>query len=230
MLQVDDIHTYYGASHIVQGLSLRVNPGEIVCLIGRNGAGKTTTVRSIIGLTPPRRGSIRFKGQEIAGQSPFAIVRRGIGYVPEDRRIFSRLTTKDNLEIALRNARAGGWSLDKIYEFFPRLKDLEDHLGTEMSGGEQQMLAIARSFMGNPELVLIDEPSQGLAPMIIQSIVDLLKRLKGQMSVLLVEQNVLFAFSVADRGYVIDKGRILYEGSIDDLKENEEVRDRYLAV
>ena len=230
MLQVEDIHTYYGSSYIIQGLSLEVKAGEIVCLIGRNGAGKTTTVRSIMGLTPPRRGHIRFKSEEITGQSPFSIVRKGVGFVPEDRRIFTRLTARDNLEIAQRNFRPDGWTLEKIYDFFPKLKDLENHLGTEMSGGEQQMLAIARSLMGNPELVLVDEPSQGLAPLIIQSIVDLIKRLKEKMSILLVEQNVLFAFGVSDRGYVIDKGRILYHGVIDDLQKNREVHDRYLAV
>jgi branched-chain amino acid transport system ATP-binding protein len=230
MLQVEDIHTYYGTSYIVQGLSLEVKDGEIVCLIGRNGAGKTTTVRSIMGLTPPRRGRIMFKGQEITGKSPFAIVRTGMGYVPEDRRIFPRLTVKDNLEIAQRNIRSDGWTLEKIYEFFPKLKDLENHLGTEMSGGEQQMVAIARSLMGNPDLVLVDEPSQGLAPLIIESFVDLIKRLKEKMSILLVEQNVLFAFRVSDRGYVIDKGKILYHGMIDDLQKNSEIHDRYLAV
>jgi branched-chain amino acid transport system ATP-binding protein len=230
MLQVKDIHTYYGTSYIVQGLSLEVQAGEIVCLIGRNGAGKTTTVRSIMGLTPPRRGSIKFKGEEIMGKSPFTIIRRGVGFVPEDRRIFPRLTAKDNLEIAQRNLRPDGWTLEKIYDFFPKLKALENHLGTEMSGGEQQMLAIARSLMGNPELVLVDEPTQGLAPLIIQSMVDLIKRLKEKMSILLVEQNVLFAFQISDRGYVIDKGKILYQGLINDLKENREVHDRYLAV
>jgi branched-chain amino acid transport system ATP-binding protein len=230
MLQVEDIHTYYGSSYIIQGLSLEVKAGEIVCLIGRNGAGKTTTVRSIMGLTPPRRGSIKFKGEEITGQSPFSIARRGVGFVPEDRRIFARLTVKDNLEIASKKIRAEGWTLEKIYEFFPKLKDLGNHLGTEMSGGEQQMLAIARSLMGNPELILVDEPSQGLAPLVVQSFVGLIKRLKEEMSILLVEQNVLFAFHVSDRGYVIDKGKILYHGIIDDLKENKEVHDRYLAV
>jgi branched-chain amino acid transport system ATP-binding protein len=164
------------------------------------------------------------------GTSPFSIIRRGVGYVPEDRRIFPRLTAKDNLEIAQRNFRPDGWTLEKIYDFFPKLKDLENHLGTEMSGGEQQMLAIARSLMGNPELVLVDEPTQGLAPLIIQSIVDLIKRLKEKMSILLVEQNVLFAFQISDRGYVIDKGKILYQGLIDDLQRNREVHDRYLAV
>ena len=138
---------YYGSSYIIQGLSLEVKAGEIVCLIGRNGAGKTTTVRSIMGLTPPRRGHIRFKSEEITGQSPFSIVRKGVGFVPEDRRIFPRLTARDNLEIAQRNFRPDGWTLEKIYDFFPKLKDLENHLGTEMSGGEQQMLAIARSLM-----------------------------------------------------------------------------------
>ncbi len=232
ILQVEDIHTYYGPSYILQGLSFEIGSGEIVCLIGRNGSGKTTTLRSIIGLTPPRKGSVRFKSLEITRKMPFHIVRLGMGYVPEDRRIFPSLTVRDNLEIARREGRqeGAGWSLGKIYDFFPKLKDLEMHLGTQMSGGEQQMLAMARSLMGNPELLLVDEPTQGLAPLIVQSFVDLIHRLKAEMSILLVEQNVLFAFSVSDRGYVIDKGKILYQGSVDDLKGNKEVHDRYLAM
>lgn len=233
ILQVEDIHTYYGASYILQGLSFEIEAGEIVCLIGRNGAGKTTTIRSIIGLVPARQGHIKFKNQEITRKSAFSIVRMGIGYVPEDRRIFPSLTVRDNLEIAKRDHRQmgfSGWTIEKIYNFFPELKELEKHLGTEMSGGEQQMLAMARSLMGNPELLLVDEPTQGLAPMIVQSFVDLIHRLKEEMSILLAEQNVFFAFSVSDRGYVIDKGKILYQGHIEDLKENKEVHDRYLAV
>ncbi len=230
MLQVEDIHTYYGTSHIIQGLSLDLNVNEVVCLIGRNGAGKTTTLRSIMGLTPTRMGHIRFKGEEITGQRPYAIARKGIGYVPEDRRIFSDLTVKDNLEIARRGKGDQGWTIPKIYEFFPKLKELEKHLGSEMSGGEQQMLAIARSLMGNPELILIDEPSQGLAPIIVESMVDLLKRLKEKISILLVEQNVILALDVSDRGYVIEKGLILYQGSMEDLKDNKEIEEKYLAV
>jgi branched-chain amino acid transport system ATP-binding protein len=233
ILRIEDVHTYYGSSYILQGLSLEMEAGEIVCLIGRNGAGKTTTMRTIIGLTPPRRGHIKFKGQEITNKSPFLIVRMGMGYVPEDRRIFPLLTARDNLEIAKRKIThegVSGWTIDKIYDFFPRLKDLENHLGTEMSGGEQQMLAMARALMGNPELLLVDEPTQGLAPIIVQSFVDLIRRLKEEMSILLVEQNVLFAFSVSVRGYVIDKGKILYQGGITDLRENEDVQKRYLAV
>jgi branched-chain amino acid transport system ATP-binding protein len=233
ILQVEDIHTYYGPSYILQGLSFEIDSGEIVCLIGRNGSGKTTTLRSIIGLTPPRKGRIRFKGGEITQRKPFWIVRLGMGYVPEDRRIFPALTVRDNLEIARRERRqagGAGWTLQKIYDFFPKLRDLETHLGTQMSGGEQQMLAMARSLMGNPELLLVDEPTQGLAPLIVQSFVDLIHRLKTEMSILLVEQNVLFAFSVSDRGYVIDKGKILYQGNVEDLKGNKEVHDRYLAI
>ncbi len=232
ILQVENIHTYYGPSYILQGLSFEIGSGEIVCLIGRNGSGKTTTLRSIIGLTPPRKGNIRFKGAEITRKMPFSIVRMGMGYVPEDRRIFPSLTARDNLEIARRESRqeTTGWTIQKIYDFFPKLRELETHLGTQMSGGEQQMLAMARSLMGNPELLLVDEPTQGLAPLIVQSLVDLIHRLKSQMSILLVEQNVLFAFSVSDRGYVIDKGKILYRGNIEDLKGNKEVHDRYLAI
>ncbi len=232
ILQVENIHTYYGPSYILQGLSFEIGSGEIVCLIGRNGSGKTTTLRSIIGLTPPRKGNIRFKGAEITRKMPFSIVRMGMGYVPEDRRIFPSLTARDNLEIARRESRqeTTGWTIQKIYDFFPKLRELETHLGTQMSGGEQQMLAMARSLMGNPELLLVDEPTQGLAPLIVQSFVDLIHRLKSQMSILLVEQNVLFAFSVSDRGYVIDKGKILYRGNIEDLKGNKEVHDRYLAI
>jgi branched-chain amino acid transport system ATP-binding protein len=230
MLQVEDIHTYYGTSHIIQGLSLDLNVNEVVCLIGRNGAGKTTTLRSIMGLTPIRKGQIRYKNEEITGKTPYAIARKGIGYVPEDRRIFSDLTVKDNLEIARRGKGDQGWTIPKIYEFFPKLEELEDHLGSEMSGGEQQMLAIARSLMGNPELILIDEPSQGLAPIIVESMVDLLKRLKEKISILLVEQNVILALDVSDRGYVIEKGMILYQGSMEDLKNNKEIEEKYLAV
>jgi len=233
ILQIEDVHTYYGSSYILQGLSLEIEAGEIVCLIGRNGAGKTTTMRTIIGLTPPKRGHVKFKGEEITNKSPFRIVRMGMGYVPEDRRIFPLLSVRDNLEIAKRkiiHKGVSGWAIDKIYDFFPRLKDLENHLGTEMSGGEQQMLAMARALMGNPELLLVDEPTQGLAPIIVQSFVDLIRRLREEMSILLVEQNVLFAFSVSVRGYVIDKGKILYQGGINDLRENEDVQKRYLAV
>ena len=234
ILQVEGIHTYYGISHIIQGLSLEIERNEVVCLIGRNGAGKTTTLRSIMGLTPPRQGRIIFAGQDITGKSPFAIVRMGVGYVPEDRRIFPELTVKDNLEIAIRTERqnggANGWTVERVHEYFPKLKEIEDRLGSEMSGGEQQMLAIARSLMGNPELILVDEPSQGLAPIIVESMMELLKRLKEEMTILLVEQNAMLALEVSERGYVIDKGRILYEGSADDLRENKEVHERYLAV
>jgi len=170
---------------------------------------------------------------EITGKMPFWTVRLGMGYVPDDRRIFLSLNVRGNLEIASRESRKAGtgeWTLQKIYDFFPKLKDLEMHLGTQMSGGEQQMLAMARSLMGNPKLLLVDEPTQGLAPLIVQSFVDLIHRLKTAMSILLVEQNVLFAFSVSDRGYVIDKGKILYQGGVEDLKGNKEVHDRYLAL
>ena len=232
MLQVEDLHTFYGPSHIIQGVTLEIREGETVCLIGRNGAGKSTTLKSIIGITPPRTGSVKFRGEEIAGKRPHLIVRKGIGYVPEDRRIFPNITVRDNLEIAKRPPRRKDreWTVERAYDFFPLLRKLENRKGKELSGGEQQLLTVARSLMGNPELLLIDEISEGLAPIIVQSLMEVVQRLKKETTILLVEQNAMFAFSVADRGYVIDKGRICYEGPIEDLKKNEEVKERYLAV
>jgi len=232
MLNVEDVHTFYGASHILQGVSLEIREREIVCLIGRNGAGKTTTLKSIIGITPPRFGSIKFKGKEISGVRPHLIVRMGIGYVPEDRKIFPDITVKDNLEIAKRRLSHKGteWTLQRIYDFFPLLKPLESHRGKELSGGEQQLLTIARTLMGNPELLLVDEISEGLAPLIVQGLIELVQKLRDEITILLVEQNAMFAFSVSDRGYVIDKGKIHYHGLIEELKENQEVKERYLAV
>jgi branched-chain amino acid transport system ATP-binding protein len=234
MLKVDDIHTFYGVSHVIQGISLEINEGEIVCLIGRNGAGKTTTLRSIMGLTPSRSGSIKFKGAEISGKRPHLIARMGIGYVPENRRIFPNITVGDNLDIVRsrgRQYRLGSqWTLERVYTFFPTLEKLDKRKGNELSGGEQQMLTIARTLMVNPELLLIDEMSEGLAPIIVYSLTELVQKLKHEITIFLVEQNATFAFSVSNRGYVIDKGRICYHGAIEALKENEEVKQRYLAV
>jgi len=232
MLEVEGIHTFYGLSHILFGVSLKVEPGEIVCLLGRNGAGKTTTMKSIMGLTPPRQGSIRLKGEEITGKEPYLLARKGIGYVPDDRRIFADLTVGENLEIAARKTEgAEGWDKERVYELFPALKEIESRKGGCLSGGEQKMLAIARALMGNPELLLLDEPTEGLAPMLVRALEEQIKKLRETgLTVLLAEQNVRSALRLGDRGYIIDNGQIRYQGSIEELRENEEVRKKYLLV
>jgi branched-chain amino acid transport system ATP-binding protein len=232
MLEVEGIHTFYGLSHILFGVSLRVEPGEIVCLLGRNGAGKTTTMKSIMGLTPPRQGNIQFKGEEITGQEPYLLARKGIGYIPDDRRIFADLTVGENLEIAARKAEgAERWDKERVYGLFPALKEIESRKGGCLSGGEQKMLAIARALMGNPELLLLDEPTEGLAPMLVRALEKQIKKLRETgLTVLLAEQNVRSALRLGDRGYIIDNGQIRYQGSIEELRENEEVRKKYLLV
>jgi branched-chain amino acid transport system ATP-binding protein len=232
MLEVEGIHTYYGLSHILFGVSLSVEPGEVVCLLGRNGAGKTTTMKSIMGLTPPRRGSIRFKDEEITGKQPYVLARKGIAYVPDDRRIFADLTVEENLEIAARRGRGvEGWDMERVYELFPALKDIQSRKGGCLSGGEQKMLAIARALMGNPELLLLDEPTEGLAPVLVRSLEEQVRSLKEVgLTVFLAEQNVRSALRLSDRGYIIDNGQIRYQGSVGELKENEEVRRKYLLV
>jgi branched-chain amino acid transport system ATP-binding protein len=232
MLEVEHIHTYYGLSHILFEVSLYVEAGKVVCLLGRNGAGKSTTLKSIIGIAPPKKGSIRFKDVEIAGKQPFMLVRMGIGYVPDDRRIFADLTVEDNLEIAER--RVGGtqgWDKDRVFEVFPVLKNIASRGGGCLSGGEQKMLAIARALMGNPELLLLDEPTEGLAPLMVRTIEERVNALKTTgLTVLLAEQNVKTTLKLSDYGYIIDNGTIRYHGSVDELKENEEVRKKYLLI
>jgi len=232
MLVVEGIHTFYGLSHILFGVSLRVEPGEVVCLLGRNGAGKTTTMKSIMGLTPPKRGNIRFKDEEITGKQPYVLARQGIGYVPDDRRIFADLTVGENLEIAARKGRVTeGWDMERVYELFPVLKNIESRKGGCLSGGEQKMLAIARALMGNPELLLLDEPTEGLAPTMVHALEDQIRKLRqAGLTVLLAEQNVRSALRLSDHGYIIDNGQIRYQGSVGELEENEEVRRRYLLV
>lgn len=231
MLEVKEIHAFYGRSHVLQGVSLSIQEGEVVCLLGRNGAGKTTTLRSIMGLTPPRSGSVKFKGMEIRGKPPFQICRLGIGYVPQDRRIFPDLTVEDNLEVAKRVTGRKGWTKEAVYQLFPDLEKLKSHRGSNLSGGEQQMLAIARSLMVDPELLLLDEPSEGLAPMIVKRLERLIKEITSKgIAVLLAEQNMRFAMSLANRGYIIDKGRIRHEGDMEKLREDEEIIGKYLAV
>ncbi len=232
ILELHDIHVYYGESYVLQGISLRVAKGELVCLLGRNGAGKTTTMRAIMGYASPKAGSIKFMGEEIAGSPVFEVVRKGIGYVPEDRRIFSTLTVEENLEVAFRPKKNGEtlWTPEKVFDVFSLLKPLRNKKGGKLSGGEQQLLAIARALVSNPGLILLDEPCEGLAPVIVEFLGEIIKELKKDMTILLAEQNACFALNLADRGYIIEKGRICYEGSRDELIANEEVQCRYLAV
>jgi len=231
MLQVDAIHTYYGTSHILFGISFNVEKGEAVCLLGRNGAGKTTTFRSIIGLTPPKSGTIRFMGKEIAGRPPYRIARMGIGFVPDTRRIFPDLTVRQNILVARREKQGAIWNLERIYSLFPKLKDLDAHMGTQLSGGEQQMLTIARTLMTNPNLLLLDEPGEGLAPLVVKSMGEQLMEIKELgITLLICEHNVGLAMALSDRGYVMDKGTIRFEGTVEVLKKNEEVRKKYLMV
>jgi branched-chain amino acid transport system ATP-binding protein len=230
MLEVNDIHTYYGRSHILQGVSMNLQKGEVICLLGRNGAGKTTTLRSIMGFTPPRRGSIKFEGADLAKMPPYEICRLGIGYVPQDRRIFPTLSVEDNLEVVERKVE-GGWTVEKIFCAFPILEPLKSRKGRHLSGGEQQILAVARPLMTNPKLLLLDEPSEGLAPLIVRAIEELVKSIiTTGISVILAEQNMRFAMNIAQRGYIIDKGRIHHQGTIEELKEDKEIIGKYLAV
>lgn len=230
MLELIDIHTYYGSSHILHGISLTVNPGEVVCLLGRNGAGKTTTLKSIMGLAPIQKGCIKFRGQDISSQRVFKIARLGIGYVPEDRRVFPNLDVLENLEMGIKGSKQGKWTVERIFEIFPKLAQLKRSKGMNLSGGEQQMLTIARTLMGDPELILLDEPSEGLAPVIVQELGRLIKAIKNEVTILLVEQNVNFAMRLSSRGYIIEKGRVRHEGSAEDIRSNEEIRTKYLAV
>ncbi|MBI3998566.1 MAG: ABC transporter ATP-binding protein [Armatimonadetes bacterium] len=232
MLEVEGIHTYYGLSHILFDVSLRVEAGEVVCLLGRNGAGKTTTLKSVMGVTPPKRGRIRFNGEEIVGRPPHVLAQMGMGYVPDDRRIFPDLTVRENLEIAAKDpAGHRQWDRDRVYALFPALREKEPVKGGHLSGGEQKMLAIARALMGNPELLLLDEPMEGLAPLLVRALEEQVLKLKAiSLTVLLAEQNVHSALRLSDRCYVIDDGHIRFQGSVLDLKENEEVRRRYLLV
>ena len=232
MLQVEDIQTYYGLSHILFGVSLEVPAGEIVCLLGRNGAGKSTTMKSIMGLVPPRGGAIRFKGSSILGKKPYQIARLGMGYVPDDRRVFADLTVAENLEISARVCGGkSAWDRDRVYAFFPALGHIHDRRAGFLSGGEQQMLTIARALMTNPEFLLLDEPTEGLAPMIVQMLEEQIASLRDRgLTVLLAEQNQKVALRLSDRGYVIDNGAIRYHGTIQELRDNEEIRRKYLLV
>jgi branched-chain amino acid transport system ATP-binding protein len=233
ILEMRDVHTYYGTSHVLFGVSLDVAQGETVCLMGRNGAGKTTTFRSIVGLTPPRSGSILFEGKEIAGAKVHRIARLGVGYVPEDRQIFPNLTVRENLEIGRSSGtiRKEGWSVEKVYALFPVLAKYDRKPGGQLSGGEQQMLTIGRTLMGNPDLVLLDEPTEGLAPVVVIALKEMILRLKEMgTTILLSEQNVKFAVKVSDRVFIIDNGEIRYRNDIEGFRDDEAVQKKYLAV
>ncbi len=232
-LELNAVNTFYGRSHILFDLSMSVEKGEVVSLIGRNGAGKSTTFRSIIGLTPPEMGEIVFKGERLSGLRAYQICRKGIGFVPEDRRCFADLTVRENLEVAARRQKAVAqpWTVAKIYALFPRLQERESNLGSQLSGGEQQMLTIARTLMTNPELLLLDEPSEGLAPLIVALLANMILEIRQEgVTVLLAEQNLHFCAKVSDRGYVIDKGAVKYSGKMSDLLADEEIKAKYLAV
>jgi branched-chain amino acid transport system ATP-binding protein len=238
MLEIESVHAYYGESHVLQGVSLLVAPGEIVCLLGRNGAGKTTTILTVMGYLQPRRGRIRYNNRDVVGLPPYAVARLGVGLVPQERRIFPSLTVLENLTVFARKALtgngagiAGPWTLARIFEVFPALQARERNLGFQLSGGEQQMLSIARALMLNPQLLLLDEPSEGLAPMIVQQIMEVLAKLKGDgLGILLVEQNLRAALAVGDRHYVMNKGEICFSGSAADLESNDVVLRNYLSV
>jgi branched-chain amino acid transport system ATP-binding protein len=233
MLEIASLDAYYGRAHILQGLGFAMNRGEVLALMGRNGAGKSTTLKAIMGLVPPAGGTVTFEGRRVDGREPFEIARMGIGYVPEDRRIFSELSVMENLSVAQRPARADAphWTPDRLFALFPNLGRMRDRPGGAMSGGEQQMLTIARTLMGNPKLVLLDEPSEGLAPVIVEEMARTILALKGEgLTVLISEQNLHFAGNVADRAAIIEKGMICFTGTMDALKANEAVRTQYLSV
>ncbi|MBG7621737.1 ABC transporter ATP-binding protein [Herbaspirillum sp. AP02] len=229
ILQVQDVHGYYGKSHILQGISLEVDAGEVVTLLGRNGAGKTTTLKSIVGVVPPAQGQVLFEGQRISGLPSYKIAARGVCLVPEHRGIFKLLTVEENLTMAARKESA--WGLEEIYTIFPRLKERRRNGGGQLSGGEQQMLAIARALMTHPRVLMLDEPVEGLAPVIVDEIVAQIKEIKATgMSIILIEQNLEVCTQLADRHYIVEQGRIVYSGSNEAFLADDGVKDRYLGV
>jgi len=231
MLKIVDIHTYYGDSYVLQGISLEVGEKTVVALLGRNGVGKTTLIRSIVGFTPPRRGQILFNGTDITHVSAYKIIRMQMGLVPQGRRIFPSLTVKENLAIAARSAAGQTWNFERVFALFPRLKERGHHRGNELSGGEQQMLAVARALISNPVFLLMDEPTEGLAPVLVREVGDAIRRLKAEgLSIFLVEQNLSFAMKFADYTHVMSKGKIVHSSTPKELWENRETKEHYLGV
>ena len=232
MLELDDVHTYYGESHALQGVTLQLAEGETVCLLGRNGAGKSTTLKSIIGLTPPRRGRVVFEGDEIQRRPAHRIARMGIGLVPEDRRIFPGLSVRENLDVAQRKRRGETpkWSIERIFDNYPMLAELANQDGATLSGGQQQMLAVARSLMTEPRLLLLDEPNEGLAPVIVKQIGALIDDLAATTTILFTDQSVHFALKHAKRAYILEKGRIVHEAAAAQLRADTDTQDRFLSV
>jgi branched-chain amino acid transport system ATP-binding protein len=233
ILEVKEIITAYGQSQVLHGVSLFVGQGEVVSLLGRNGVGKTTTFRSIMGLTPPRSGSIQLKESELVGKKPYEIAKLGVGYVPDDRRIFADLTAEENLEMARRLAKKtqGPWTIENVYKLFPVLERLKDRKGTTLSGGEQKMLAIGRALMKNPEILLLDEPSEGLAPLVVRNLAEVIMEIqRSEVTILLADQNIKFCRKVSGRGYIMEKGLIQYQGEMNEIWQNEEMVRKYLAV
>jgi branched-chain amino acid transport system ATP-binding protein len=234
LLKIKDIHAFYEESHVLRGISLDVDLGEIVSLLGRNGVGKSSTLKSIIGLLAPRSGQVLFKDRDVAGLPPHTIASLGVGYVPEDRRIFPRLTVRENLLMGIKPGQketANGWSVEKIYDYFPTLKARDRQKGAYLSGGEQQMLTIGRALMGEPEVLLLDEPTEGLAPLIVETLEQVITDVHEHgVAILLVEQNMRVVLRLAKRIYVISKGKIVFQGSGEDLKDAEDIREKYLEL
>ena len=229
MLDVADVHTYYGESHVLHGISLTVADGEVLTILGRNGMGKTTLIRSIIGFTPPRHGTVRLQGQDVAGWPPYRLVEHGVALVPQGRRVFPSLSVRENLVVAGRGN--GRWNLEQVYELFPRLRERASNRANKLSGGEQQMLAIGRALMSNPMLLLLDEPTEGLAPLLVREVGRVIGELKREgLSILLVEQNLPLALAVADRVHILSRGQIVYSGEPGALAVDEDVKSRFLGV
>ncbi|WP_151638147.1 ABC transporter ATP-binding protein [Noviherbaspirillum aerium] len=231
MLEVDNIHSYYGDSHVLRGVSLQVKPGEVTSILGRNGAGKTTTVLSIMGYLKPRHGTVVYDGKPINGLPSHRISRMGLGFVPQERGVFPSLSVEENLTVAARPGRDGRWTLDRIYELFPRLKERRNNRGFQLSGGEQQMVSIARALLLNPSVIILDEPSEGLAPLIVDEIVEILRKMKNEgLAILLIEQNLKAALDLGDMHYVLSKGEVCFTGTSDSLRGNDAVLSTHLSV